>query len=93
MNKQTKINYFYSYHIVAYITLILALYGKTFVAEGFFLGIIQYLHLFLLIITLPINFISLALVFFGSASFFSITLIQGCFFVISLFIFKSLLKE
>ncbi|MFD2557195.1 hypothetical protein [Sphingobacterium tabacisoli] len=93
MDKQTKINYFYYYHIVAYFVLIGALYGQSFVGEFFWGEIIQFLHLFLLIITLPINFISLALVYFGSASLLSITIVQGLFFVISLLIFNSVVKE
>jgi len=81
MNRPTKLKYFYYYHLTAYLTLIVNLYGQYFASEGGFLSeMFQLLHLFLAVITLLINFISFAMVFFGSASFLSITLIQIVFF-------------
>jgi len=85
-----KITYFYYYNILCYIGLLVAFAGQNGTINfesNFFLEIIQMLHLCLLLLTLPFNFISLTMIFFGTASLVSITIIQLFIYIISLWIY------
>lgn len=85
-----KLYWIILYNALAYICLLMSLSIGDINEQSNGEGVTQIVHLCLVILTFPINFVSLAMIFAGTASVLTITLVQTGFLFFSILMFGRL---